>query len=57
MKRIMFVNVGSICFAIETNVYEMLKNCSDYFEINLNKKEVASYIAANAEMRTAQIFQ
>jgi phage shock protein PspC (stress-responsive transcriptional regulator) len=56
MKKVISVNVGGICFTIETNAYEMLKDYLDDFEAGLEQNE-AKEIMEDVEMRIAEIFQ
>jgi phage shock protein PspC (stress-responsive transcriptional regulator) len=56
MKKVISVNVGGICFIIETDAYEMLKDYLDDFETGLEKSD-AKEIMEDVEMRIAEIFQ
>ncbi|MDR1553566.1 MAG: PspC domain-containing protein [Prevotellaceae bacterium] len=56
MKKVISVNVGSICFIIEIDAYEILKDYLDDFEASLDKND-AKEIMEDVEMRIAEIFQ
>ncbi|MDR0755220.1 MAG: PspC domain-containing protein [Prevotellaceae bacterium] len=56
MKKVISVNVGGICFIIETDAYEILKDYLDDFEASLEKSD-AKEIMEDVEMRIAEIFQ
>ncbi|MDR1983209.1 MAG: PspC domain-containing protein [Prevotellaceae bacterium] len=56
MKKVISVNVGGICFTIEIDAYEMLKDYLDDFEASLEKSD-AKEIMEDVEMRIAEIFQ
>lgn len=56
MKKVISVNVGGICFTIEIDAYEILKDYLDDFETSLEKSD-AKEIMEDVEMRIAEIFQ
>ncbi|MDR2065562.1 MAG: PspC domain-containing protein [Prevotellaceae bacterium] len=56
MKKVISVNVGGICFIIEIDAYEILKDYLDDFEASLEKSD-AKEIMEDVEMRIAEIFQ
>ncbi|MDR2651847.1 MAG: PspC domain-containing protein [Prevotellaceae bacterium] len=56
MKKVISVNVGGICFIIEIDAYEILKDYLDDFEASLEKND-AKEIMEDVEMRIAEIFQ
>ncbi|MDR2291900.1 MAG: PspC domain-containing protein [Prevotellaceae bacterium] len=56
MKKVISVNVGGICFIIEIDAYEILKDYLDDFEASLEKGD-AKEIMEDVEMRIAEIFQ
>ncbi|MDR3287418.1 MAG: PspC domain-containing protein [Prevotellaceae bacterium] len=56
MKKVISVNVGGICFTIEVDAYEILKDYLDDFEASLEKND-AKEIMEDVEMRIAEIFQ
>jgi len=56
MKKVISVNVGGICFTIEIDAYEILKDYLDDFEASLEENE-AKEIMEDVEMRIAEIFQ
>ncbi|MDR1349165.1 MAG: PspC domain-containing protein [Prevotellaceae bacterium] len=56
MEKVISVNVGGICFTIEIEAYEILKDYLDDFEKSLEKGD-AREIMEDVEMRIAEIFQ
>ncbi|MDR1197992.1 MAG: PspC domain-containing protein [Prevotellaceae bacterium] len=56
MEKVISVNVGGICFIIEIEAYEILKDYLDDFEKSLEKSD-AREIMEDVEMRIAEIFQ
>jgi len=56
MKKVISVNVGGICFSIEIDAYEILKDYLDDFEATLEKSD-AKEIMEDVEIRIAEIFQ
>ncbi|MDR3226628.1 MAG: PspC domain-containing protein [Prevotellaceae bacterium] len=56
MKKVISVNVGGLCFTIEVDAYEILKDYLDDFEASLEKND-AKEIMEDVEMRIAEIFQ
>lgn len=55
MKKVISVNVGGICFIIEIDAYEILKDYLNDFETSLEKDD-AKEIMEDVEMRIAEIF-
>lgn len=56
MKKVISVNVGGLCFTIEIDAYEILKNYLEDFESTLEKSD-AKEIMEDVEIRIAEIFQ
>jgi phage shock protein PspC (stress-responsive transcriptional regulator) len=56
MKQVISVNVGGICFTMEIDAYEILKDYLDDFEASLEKSD-SKEIMEDVEMRIAEIFQ
>ena len=56
MKKVISVNVGGICFSMEIDAYEILKDYLEDFETSLEKND-AKEIMEDVEIRIAEIFQ
>ena len=56
MKKVISVNVGGICFTMEVDAYEILKDYLDDFEASLEKSD-AKEIMEDVEIRITEIFQ